>query len=169
MSINIVIYKREHDVKHYIGLSLQMTLVYIVFIGGLFSVPAAKLIAEKISSMETSRAVIGETVVTLDIADTEDERRLGLGGRESMPKNHGMLFVFEEKGERGIWMKDMKFALDIIWLNEYSEVIYIERNISPDTFPKVFGPQKPSSFVLEFNAGFVSRNNIKVGDKFVLM
>jgi uncharacterized membrane protein (UPF0127 family) len=169
MSIQIVIYKREHDIKHYVGLSLQMTLVYIVFIAGLFSVPAAKIIAEKISSAEVNRGVIGETSVTLDIADTDLERILGLGGRDSLPKNHGMLFIFEEKAEHGIWMKDMKFSIDIIWLNEYSEVIYIERNVSPNTFPKVFGPQKPSSYVLEFNAGFVSRNNIKVGDKFVLM
>lgn len=170
MSINIVIYKREHDIKHYVGLSLQMTLVYIVFFCGLFSVPAAKIIAEKISEMQPSeRGVIGETSISLDIADNEEERKLGLGGRESMPKNHGMLFVFDEYTEHGIWMKDMKFALDIVWLNKYSEVIYIERNVSPDTFPKVFGPQKSSQYVIEFNAGFLERNSIKLGDKFVLM
>lgn len=170
MSINIVVYKREHDIKHYVGLSLQMTLVYIVFIAGLFSVPAAKIIAEKISDAQSfERGVIGETSISLDMVDTESERRLGLGGRESMPKNHGMLFVFEENAEHGIWMKDMKFSIDIVWLNEYSEVIYIERNISPSTFPKVFGPQKPSRYVIEFNAGFLERNNIKIGDKFVLM
>lgn len=170
MSINIVVYKREHDIKHYVGLSLQMTLVYIVFLGGLFSVPVAKIIAEKISEMQQAeRGVIGETTISLDIADNEEERKLGLGGRESMPKNHGMLFVFDEYAEHGIWMKDMKFSLDIVWLNEYSEVIYIERNVSPDTFPKVFGPKKPSRHVIEFNAGFLERNNIKIGDRFVLM
>lgn len=165
----IVIADRRHGIKHYASLSLQTVLIYIVFIGGVFSIPAAKLIAEKISDMEVQRGVIGETAVTLDIAKTEEERIQGLSGVKSMPKNHGMLFVFDESGEHGIWMKDMNFALDIIWLNEYSEVIYIERNATPESFPKVFGSKKMSRYVLEFNAGFASRNSIKVGDKFVLM
>jgi len=167
MSINIVVYKREHDIKHYVGLSFQAALMYIVFIGGVFSIPAAQLIAEKISSMEVQRGVIGETAITLDIADTEQSRIHGLSGRKSMPKNHAMLFVFDEISYHGIWMKDMNFALDIVWLNEYSEVIHIERNVAPETFPKTFGPQKSSKYVLEFNAGFVAKNSIKIGDKFV--
>jgi uncharacterized membrane protein (UPF0127 family) len=167
MSINIVVYKREHDVKHYVGLSFQAALMYIVFIGGVFSIPAAQLIAEKITEMNVQRAVIGETAISLDIADTEPTRIQGLSGRKSMPKNHAMLFVFDEISQHGIWMKDMNFALDIVWLNEYSEVIHIERNVTPETFPKTFGPQKQSKYVLEFNAGFTSRNGIKVGDKFV--
>jgi uncharacterized membrane protein (UPF0127 family) len=169
MSLNFVVYRREHNIKHYASLSLQTILIYIVFIGGVFSVPAAKLIAEKISAIEVQRGVIGETIVTLDLADTDAKRIKGLSGIASMPKNHGMLFIFDETSEHGIWMKDMNFSLDIIWLNEFSEVIYIERNVSPDTFPKVFGKNFKSRYVLEFNAGFVSRNNIKTGDKFVLM
>lgn len=167
--INIVVADKRHDVKHYVSLSLQTVLIYVVFIGGVFSVPAAKFIAEKVSAMEVQRGVIGETSVTLDIADTDETRTRGLSGTVSMPKNHGMLFVFEENKVHGIWMKEMNFALDIIWLNEWSEVIYIERNVSPDTFPKVFGPTGTSKYVLEFNAGFVAKNSIKVGDKFVLM
>ncbi len=169
MSLNFVVYKREHNIKHYASLSLQTVLIYVVFIGGVFSVPAAKLVAEKISQMEVQRGVIGETIVTLDLADTNAKRIKGLSGVGSMPKNHGMLFIFEETSEHGIWMKDMNFALDIIWLNDFSEVIYIERNVSPNTFPDSFGTHVKSRYVLEFNAGFVSRNNIKIGDKFVLM
>lgn len=169
MDLDIVLINRKHNLKHYAGLSLQMVLIYIVFIGGVFSVPAAKLIAEKISEMEVERGVIGETSVTLDIADTDEERSQGLSGVMSMPKNHGMLFVFEKNSQHGIWMKEMNFSLDIIWLNEFSEVVHIEKNISPNTFPKVFNPSSSSKFVLEFNAGFVERNHIKKGDNFVLL
>lgn len=160
---------RHHDIKHYVGLSLQTALIYIVFICGVFSIPVAKIVSAKIADMEVERGVLGETSITLDIVETEEKLKLGLSGRMSLPKNHAMLFVFDKSGEHGIWMKDMNFALDIVWLNEFSEVIYIERNISPDTFPKVFSPQKSSKYVLELNAGFVSQNSIKVGDKFVLM
>jgi uncharacterized membrane protein (UPF0127 family) len=169
MITGIVIADRRHDAKHYVGLSLQTILIYMVFIGGVFSVPAAQFIAKKVSAMEVQRGVIGETSVTLDLASNDRERTRGLSGVVSMPKKHGMLFIFDENKEHGIWMKEMKFSLDIIWLNEYSEVIHIERNVSPETFPKVFGPSAPSRFVLEFNAGFVAKNSIKVGDKFVLM
>jgi uncharacterized membrane protein (UPF0127 family) len=169
MSHQFVIADRSHNVKHYVGLSLQTVLIYLVFICGVSSVPVAKIVSAKIADMEVDRGVIGETSITLDIADSDEEKVQGLSGVLSIPKNHAMLFVFDENKEHGIWMKDMNFALDIVWLNSYSEVIYIERNISPDTFPKVFGPQKPSKYVLEFNAGFVSKNSIKVGDKFVLM
>ena len=169
MSINITVYRREHNIKHYVGLSLQTVLIYLVFIGGVFSVPVAKIIAGKVTELEVQKGVIGETVVTLDIADDNRERLKGLSEKVSIPKNHAMLFVFDEYAGHGIWMKDMEFSIDIVWLNEYSEVVHIEKNISPDTFPKVFGQNVNSKYVLEFNSGFVERSNIKIGDKFVIM
>ncbi|MFA7193411.1 MAG: DUF192 domain-containing protein [Candidatus Paceibacterota bacterium] len=168
MDLDIVLINRKHNLKHYAGLSLQTALVYLVFICGLFSVPAAKLIAEKMSEMEVERGVIGETSVTLDIVESNEERAKGLSGVVSMPKNHGMLFIFEKSASYGMWMKEMNFSLDIIWLNQFSEIVHIEKNVSPDTFPKVFSSPTPARFVLEFNAGFVDRNHIKMGDKFVL-
>lgn len=163
------IINRQHNLKHYASLSFQTILVYIVFIAGLFSVPAANLIAEKISEMEIERGVIGETSVTVDIADNDLKRIQGLSGISSIPKNHGMFFIFDYSDYHGIWMKDMNFSLDILWLNEYSEVIHIEKNVSPSTFPNVFKPDDAARYVLEFNAGFVSENGIKLGDKFVLL
>ncbi len=163
------IINRRHDVKHYATLSFQTVLIYVVFIAGLFSVPAAKLIAERISDMEIERGVIGETAVTLEIADNEVERLRGLSGLISIPQDHGMLFIFDKSSNHGIWMKDMNFPIDIIWLNEFSEVVHIEKKVSANTFPKVFESSKPAKYVLEFNAGFVSRHSIKLGDKFVLL
>lgn len=163
------IINRSHDIKHYATLSFQMVLVYAVFIAGLFSIPAAKIIAERIGEMEIERGVIGETAVTLEIVDDEAGRLRGLSGLISIPQNHGMLFIFENADYHGIWMKDMNFPIDIIWLNEFSEVVHIEKKVTPDTFPKVFESSKPAKYVLEFNAGFVSRNSIKLGDKFVLL
>jgi uncharacterized protein len=165
----VVFIDKKHDLKHYTNLSFQTFLVYVVFLGGLFSVPTAKIVAEKISAMEVQRAVIGETVITLDVAKTQEQRIKGLSGRKSMPRNHAMLFIFEEKGRHGIWMKDMNFSLDVVWLDEFNQVVYIEKNISPETFPNVFIPFQDAKYVLEFNAGFVDKNNIKTGDLFVLM
>jgi len=169
MSNYIVVRDPRHGVKHYATLSFQVMLMYAVFIGGVFSVPAIQLLAQKVSDVDVERAVIGETAITIDIAKTDAERRTGLSGRQSMPQNHGLLFIFDTVDYHGIWMKDMYFSIDIIWINEFNEVIYIERAVRPDTFPTVFKPRYPAKFVLEVNAGFVAKHNIKVGDRFVLM
>jgi len=64
-----------------------------------------------------------------------------------------MLFVFENPGIHGIWMKDMKFPIDIIWLDKDMSVISKELNVSPDTYPQVFYPSREAYYVLEVKAG----------------
>jgi uncharacterized membrane protein (UPF0127 family) len=62
-------------------------------------------------------------------------------------------------------MKDMKFNIDIVWLDESFTITQIESNVSPDTYPTTtFIPEKDSLYVLEFNAHFVEENGLKVGD-----
>jgi len=164
----IVLRDRNHGASHYLGVGLKTVLAYSVFIACLFSVPAAKFIAENVFAQSVDRAVIGETAITIERLTTRDELVKGLSGRESIPAKHAALFLFDRTDYHGIWMNDMRFALDVLWLNDYDEVVYIQQNISPTTFPDVFKPNKPARSVLEFNAGFVKRNAIKVGDRFVL-
>ena len=142
-------------------------LVYVIaFIAG---APLAKPVQGFIDDIflhERNPAVLGETALVVLVSDTDNKRKRGLGGKEKIDELEGMLFVFEEDKRHGIWMKDVKFPLDIIWLNHLSEVIHIEERISPDTFPKTFHPNNPSRYVLEVNAGFVDKYNIKKGDLF---
>lgn len=106
--------------------------------------------------------------ISLLVADTEESRIRGLSGISSMKEDTALLFVFDRPGYYGIWMKDMLFSLDIIWLDENFEVIHIEKNVSPDTYPKTFSAQKMSSFVIEANTGFCEKNDIFVGKKLLL-
>lgn len=108
--------------------------------------------------------IVKNNEINLIIASTTESKELGLGGRESLPDNTAMLFTFERPYRVGIWMKDMKIPIDIFWLNEKREIITIYENISPDTYPEVFSPVGNSSFVLETNAGFAKKNNLKVGN-----
>lgn len=107
---------------------------------------------------------IGETVINVEVADTDEERVQGLSGREKLEEETGLLFVFEKEGNYGIWMKDMKFAIDIVWLDQNKKIVHIEEKVLPDSFPKVFNSSLPSLFVLETNVGFLRKNNIKIGD-----
>ena len=115
-------------------------------------------------STNTTIIKIADHRLTVEIADEPDEQARGLSSRESMAKNKGMLFVFSKLGKPGFWMKDMKFTIDIIWIKESGEIIGITKNISPNTFPEAFYPPSEIKYVLEVNAEWSDRNNIKIGD-----
>jgi len=106
---------------------------------------------------------IGETEISVEVADTNAERSLGLSGREALLPNSGMLFYFEGPGNYGFWMKDMKFSIDIIWIDENYRVAGIEKNIKPETYPSVYYPPTPIKYVLEVPAGFADLHQITVG------
>ena len=112
---------------------------------------------------------IGQTEVRVEIVATAEERGVGLGGRESLAEYEGMLFVFEEPGVYGFWMKGMKFGLDFIWISQ-SRVVEVAQDVRPpvaDYVPEVYQPKQPIEAMLEVNAGWVKRNNVKIGDEVV--
>ncbi|MBP9771513.1 MAG: DUF192 domain-containing protein [Candidatus Pacebacteria bacterium] len=98
-----------------------------------------------------------------EIVDTPESRSRGLSGREGLADDAGMLFVFNEPGIFGFWMKDMLFSIDMAWLNEDFCIIYLARNVSPDTYPTVFAPSVPALYVIEAKAGFFGSHNLKKG------
>jgi uncharacterized membrane protein (UPF0127 family) len=102
------------------------------------------------------------------LADNSNLRELGLGKRDSLSENSIMLFVFDYPSDYAFWMKDMKFNIDIIWLDETYRVVYISENISPNTYPQVFSPDKKAKYVIEGNAFFARKNKIQIGDKVLL-
>ncbi|MFO0718438.1 MAG: DUF192 domain-containing protein [Candidatus Paceibacterota bacterium] len=111
---------------------------------------------------------IGGVYINIEKVDTEEKRMHGLSGRDSLPPDSGLFFVFEKPQLAGIWMKDMKFPIDIVWIDENFHVIYIKEDAKPESFPEIFIPPKEAMYVLEVNSGFVEKNKIKVGDRVVL-
>jgi len=109
---------------------------------------------------------IGSGVYSVQIADTELSREQGLSGVETLASNGGMLFVFDESSiaGSGIWMKDMKIPLDIVWLGDDKKVVHIVTNASPDLgTSKTFTPTQPAKYVLELPAGTVKNASVKIG------
>ncbi len=107
---------------------------------------------------------INDVTIQVDIADTQETRVQGLSGRDSLAEGTGMLFVFDKPAQYGFWMKDMKFSVDIIWIDDKFRIIGVEKDISPETFPQIFSPDKDVKYVLEFSTGSSDRYNIKIGD-----
>ncbi len=108
----------------------------------------------------------GKSIITInvEIADSEDKREVGLMGRPVMDELQGMLFVFPEEFMARFWMKNTILPLDMIFINKVGEIVTICKNTTPfsdQTYPAT----APSLFVVEVNAGFTDRYNIKVGDR----
>src|SRR3989344_7914429 len=57
---------------------------------------------------------INDAKINVEIADTQDKRAKGLGGRDSLATGSGMLFIFPKADRYSFWMKGTKFPLDII-------------------------------------------------------
>ena len=117
---------------------------------------------------QSSRIMIGNVVLVVEIAITPTAQQKGLSGRASLASDHGMLFVFDHEDYWGFWMIDMKFPLDIIWFNSTRQVVFIEQDLPPCTPQNcpVFTPNVKAMYVLEVNAGFVSAHQITFGTTF---
>ncbi len=150
--------------KKYLIALLVASVLFLIL--GFFPEPKEKISQNISRTAESSVVLIKDIKIPVEIADTEALRTLGLSGRESLDYNSGLLFVFDRPDRYGFWMKDMKFSIDIVWA-ESGRIIYIEKSVSPTTFPKVFYPTTPASLVLELPAGFCDTYDLKVGDSFL--
>ncbi|HEY0964269.1 MAG TPA: DUF192 domain-containing protein [Candidatus Paceibacterota bacterium] len=111
---------------------------------------------------------IGSTTVMASLADSIPERIKGLSDTPYLPEGIVKLFAFGTAGEHSIWMKDMNYPIDIIWVSEDGTIVHHKDNVSPDTYPESFSSPRPAFYVIEANAGFVAKEGLKNGDKVVI-
>ncbi len=121
-----------------------------------------KQLAEKSGCLTKKNYLqVGNTQVAVEVRDTEEGRSQGLSNREKLAEDEGMLFIFDQPGIYGFWMKEMKFPLDFIWIRdnvvtEVTEKVGVER--------MDIRPKEAVDKVLEVNSGWVEKQGIKVGD-----
>ncbi len=113
---------------------------------------------------------IADTYVHAEVANTNSKRAKGLSGRSGLEEGEGLLLLFERRQSHGIWMKEMTFPIDIIWLDE-GKVVDIAPDVSPPDDPTVsssklkrYFPRVPALAVLEVPAGFATKHEWKIGD-----
>ena len=114
--------------------------------------------------LTSGQAAVGDTVLKVEIADTPEERLLGLSGRRGLNEGEGMLFILDEPGRPGFWMKDMRFSIDIIWIKEDGRVLAIDEGVGPETYPETFAPSEDVKYVLEVPEGFSNKAKIELGE-----
>jgi uncharacterized membrane protein (UPF0127 family) len=97
----------------------------------------------------------------LEVVTTQAAQEKGLSGRSGLAKDGGMLFSFKGTSRRCIWMKDMKFNIDILWLNSDKRVVSAVANMSPKSYPQNYCAA--ASSVIELPAGTMRSQGIRPG------
>jgi len=116
---------------------------------------------------------LGEENYTFEVVNTLASRVLGLSGREEIGCD-GLLFVFEKKDFHPIWMKEMKFNLDLIWIDDEKvvDITYgLEAPLEDTKLEQLptYSPSVPANILIEVEEGFVDKNGIMVGDQLKML
>ena len=152
--------------KNYIKKLIEILalMALIVLISGCIS-------NQDIEVPKQNQVCINDNCFYVELATTPDERALGLMFREHLDPDKGMLFIFEEEGVHPFWMKNTLIPLDIIWISEDKEVVFISKNTQPcktDICPSI-NPGKKARYVLEVNGGVSDKIGLNVGDKALIL
>lgn len=103
---------------------------------------------------------------SIELAEDDASREHGLMDRASMPEDHGMLFVFQDDAMRAFWMKNCKFAQDMLFFDDSRKLISVQRNVpacTADPCP-AYSSGAPARYVLELNAGQADKIGVSPGD-----
>ena len=119
----------------------------------IWSLSAAALLA---CPMELPEAQIelGGREITVEIADNNAERSCGLMHRETMPANHGMLFIFDDERPLEFWMKNTILPLSIAYMSEDGTIVSIQQ-MKPRQTEETYPSDVPAKYALEMNPGLV--------------
>ena len=153
-----------------IFLSPLLILIILVLFNFSKSTSQSEVPTPASTSVQKMDAKISNTNLKIEVVNTSKAMQIGLSKYTSLPENEGMLFVYETKKREVFWMKNMSFPIDIIWIAD-NTVVQISEKIepepgTPDNDLTLYPSNQPVNYVLEVNAGFVDKNNIKVGDSF---
>lgn len=107
----------------------------------------------------------GLSTITAKVAKDDVSRQKGLGGVKHLAPSEGLLMVYDVPDRHPIWMKDMEISIDVFWISEDGEVVHIEKNMKPESYPTNYVSNRPALYVLELSAGAAHRLNIKVGSQ----
>jgi len=112
---------------------------------------------------------IDDAVILAEVPQTPEDRGKGLGERDFLPRDRGMLFAFNYEHTHAFWMLGMRFSLDFVWISADRRVADVTTEVPPEPgIPRadlrLYRPNAPVLYVLEVNAGVVEELDIRVGD-----
>jgi len=126
------------------------------------------------TSLPVETAMLGNVTLSLEIADTPATMEKGLMFHAPLSFNQGMIFVFNPPQQATMWMKNMQFPIDMIWLDNNGNILHMEKNLPPCTGPDASCPlydgnSQTTSYVLEVASGFIDHFGIDNQSKFIVI
>lgn len=121
-------------------------------------------------SAPASQVIIGDHVFLTEVAIDPAAQKKGLSGRDNLPEDSGLLFVYPSKSILTFWMLDVRFNIDLLWISD-DKIVGIEKNMqapAPATEDKdllLYSSPEPVNRVLEINSGLVDKYGIQIGDR----
>lgn len=154
---------------------LFLIIIILLVFGGSFSTigfinqNSSSKSASGLTSKTTTKVQVKTLLIDAKVAGTLPLRKKGLSKVNSLPLDQGMLFLFDHNDKYAIWMKDMRFAIDIIWMDENKRIVQIAKDVPPESGKSdrqltIYKSGLDSRYVLEINAGLGSLHDVQVGD-----
>lgn len=141
----------------------KILLLTVVIVSFIILVSAAVVASFLNHRLEQREVIIGNATLLVEVADTPSERHHGLSGTPELKPDTGMLFIFDQLDSQEMWMKDMQYSLDMLWLDDDRRVVHIEEHLSPSSYPATVKSPTPARYVVEVPSGFVAAHHIKEG------
>ena len=150
----------------YIGHTMLRLVLLISMCCALLMMSAGCNAPDQSQHLPVVQMQIGNKQFTLEVADDDAEREMGLMFRESMPADHGMIFMFDEAEVLGFWMKNTRIPLDIIYVGSDGVVVSIKPMQPFDL--RSTSSDKPAQYAIELNQGMAAACGVKVGDRLTI-
>jgi uncharacterized protein len=149
---------------------LLLTLIFLIIAGGLYYVNnySKKGVLSVFTSGKIPSVSVANRKFKVVIAKTPKELQIGLSETKSLSNDQGMVFIFDRADYYPFWMKNMKFPIDIIYINKDTVATIINNAKAPKNNNEnltVYTPTTSSDKVLEINSGLAQKYNFKIGDK----
>jgi uncharacterized membrane protein (UPF0127 family) len=105
------------------------------------------------------------TMLTVEVVSSLTEIRRGLAFRRALPADEGMLFCMPREEPQVFWMKGVSIPLDLLFVNSQCTIVGLLENVPLPPPLLLWGIDEPSRWVIEVNAGWCKRHNVKAGDE----
>ena len=163
----------HQPVKHHAAAAIIALLAALVLAGCAGSsapqpTPAAQAHATSPAGLPTTTLRVAWHTIAVEVAADEASRERGLSGRAALPPDAGMLFDMGQVMTPRFWMKDMRFALDLVWIGADKRVAGVSAGVQPqpgvpDSALRLYASPAPVRYVLEVDAGAAQRLGLRQG------
>ncbi|MEM0150032.1 MAG: DUF192 domain-containing protein [Candidatus Micrarchaeaceae archaeon] len=112
------------------------------------------------------RIRIGNDELVAELSDTFVKRMIGLMYRDGLEKGLCMLFDFHSKGRYGIWMHNMRFPIDVLWIGEDMQIVdtlAFAKRCGSLLRCRTYRPSSPARYVIELPAGYIDEKGVAAG------